>query len=109
MAQANMAATFNKEGFTVGDNYTFVICGDGCLQEGVTSEACSLAGHLGLGRLIVLYDDNNITIDGSTDLSFTENVLKRFESYGWHTLVVADGDNDVEAIASAIARAKSIR
>jgi len=109
MAQANMAATFNKEGFTVSDNYTFVICGDGCLQEGVTSEACSLAGHLGLGRLIVLYDDNNITIDGSTDLSFTENVLKRFESYGWHTLVVADGDNDVEAIASAIARAKSIR
>ncbi len=69
--------------------------GDGCLQEGVSSEASSLAGHLGLGRLILLYDDNKITIDGETHLSFTEDVLARYASYGWHTQAVADGDNDL--------------
>ena len=83
LGQAHMAGTFNRPGFDVVDNYTFVICGDGCLQEGVSSEASSLAGHLGLGRLIVLYDDNKIQIDGSTDLAFTEDVAKRYEAYGW--------------------------
>jgi transketolase len=85
-----MAATFNTPDFKVFDNHTYVICGDGCLQEGVSAEASSLAGHLGLGKLIVLYDDNEITIDGSTDLSFTEDVRKRYEAYGWHTQTVGD-------------------
>jgi transketolase len=76
MAEAHLAATFNREGHNIIDNYTYVICGDGCLQEGVSSEASSLAGHLGLGKLIVFYDDNKITIDGETDLSFTEDVAK---------------------------------
>ena len=78
-----MAATFNKDGFTIVDHHTFVICGDCCLQEGLSSEAGSLAGHLGLGKLIVLYDDNKIQIDGGTDLAFTEDVCKRYEAYGW--------------------------
>ena len=73
-----MAAKFNKPDFPVVDNFTYVICGDGCLQEGVSSESCSLAGHLGLGKLIVLYDDNLITIDGETDLSFGEDVNARY-------------------------------
>eukprot|EP00611_Tribonema_gayanum_P006304 TRINITY_DN15602_c0_g1_i1.p1 TRINITY_DN15602_c0_g1~~TRINITY_DN15602_c0_g1_i1.p1 ORF type:complete len:727 (-),score=300.30 TRINITY_DN15602_c0_g1_i1:176-2179(-) len=93
IAEKHMAATYNKEGFDLVDNYTYVLCGDGCLQEGVTSEASSLAGHLGLGKLILLYDDNQITIDGETELSFTEDVLKRYEAYGWHTSSVADGTN----------------
>ena len=83
IGQTHMAAVYNKEEFELFNNYTYVICGDGCLQEGVSSEACSLAGHLKLGRLIVLYDDNLITIDGDTSLSFTENVGARYESYGW--------------------------
>jgi len=106
LAQAQAAATYNKEGFPLLNNHTFVICGDGCLQEGVTSEASSLAGHLGLGRLIVLWDDNRITIDGSTDLSFTEDVLARYASYGWQTLHVANGDEDVDGILAAIEEAK---
>ena len=88
------------------DHSTFVICGDGCLQEGVTSEASSLAGHLGLGKLVVLYDDNNITIDGSTDLSFTEDVGKRYESYGWQVLTVTDLST-LEPLRSAISQAKA--
>lgn len=89
------------------DHYTFGICSDGDLMEGVTAEACSIAGHLGLGNLIFLFDDNQITIDGRTDITFTEDVLKRFEAYGWHTDCVTDG-NDIEAIHAAIERAKSI-
>ena len=108
MAEAHLAATFNKPDFKLIDNYTFVIVGDGCLQEGVASEACSLAGHLGLGKLIILYDDNGITIDGETDVSFTEDVLKRYESYGFHTLTVSDGDNDLAAIENAINVAKNV-
>ena len=104
-----MAATFNRDGFAVVDHCTFVICGDGCLQEGVSSEASSLAGHLGLGSLIVLYDDNNITIDGSTELSFTEDVIKRYDAYGWQTLVVDDGDNDLLGLQQAIEAAKAER
>eukprot|EP00592_Proboscia_alata_P006488 CAMPEP_0194357166 /NCGR_PEP_ID=MMETSP0174-20130528/4680_1 /TAXON_ID=216777 /ORGANISM="Proboscia alata, Strain PI-D3" /LENGTH=713 /DNA_ID=CAMNT_0039127071 /DNA_START=171 /DNA_END=2312 /DNA_ORIENTATION=+ len=105
MAQSHLnATTQNKEIFT---NYTYVICGDGCLQEGVTSEASSLAGHLGLGNLIVLYDDNQITIDGSTDLSFTENVAMRYESYGWQVFKVEDVSNGLEELREAIQKAKS--
>jgi len=107
MAEAHLAATYNRDGFPMIDNYTYVICGDGCMQEGISSEACSLAGHLRLGKLIVLYDDNKIQIDGSTDLAFTEDVLKRYESYGWQTLTVVDGDTSLEAITAAIMRAKA--
>eukprot|EP01135_Chromosphaera_perkinsii_P010170 Nk52_evm36s2039 gene=Nk52_evmTU36s2039 len=107
MAEAHLGAVFNKPGFPVFDNYTYCICGDGCLQEGVASEAASLAGHLGLGKLIVLYDDNKIQIDGSTDLAFTEDVNKRFESYGWQTLVVENGDRDIHAIQKAIEEGKA--
>ena len=96
---------FNRDGFDVIDNFTWVVCGDGCLQDGVTSEACSLAGHLGLGKLILFWDDNGITIDGGTDLSFTEDVRKRFESYNWHVHSVADVI-DLGALDSAIQKAK---
>ncbi|KAI8047123.1 transketolase, partial [Thamnidium elegans] len=87
-AEAHYAATFNRPGFELFDNYTYCILGDGCLQEGVSAEAISLAGHWKLGKLIALYDDNAITIDGSTDVSFTEDVVKRFDSYDWHVIVV---------------------
>ncbi|KAI9304772.1 transketolase [Cunninghamella echinulata] len=107
-AEAHHAATFNKPGYDLFNNHTFVILGDGCLQEGVSAEAISLAGHWKLGKLIALYDDNEITIDGSTEVSFTEDTIKRFESYGWHTVVVADGDNDIAAINKAIEEAKSV-
>ena len=106
IAESHLAAVFNKPGFPIVDHSTYVICGDGCLQEGVTSEASSLAGHLGLGKLVVLYDDNNITIDGSTDLSFTEDVGKRYESYGWQVLTVTDLDS-LEPLRSAISEAKA--
>lgn len=108
MAEAHMAATFNKPGFNLIDNYTYVILGDGCLQEGVQAEAVSLAGHLKLGKLICLYDDNHISIDGDTALGFTEDVLQRFQSYGWHTLTVGNGDSDLKAIADAITQAQSV-
>jgi transketolase len=108
LAESHLAAEFNRDGFKVVDHYTYVICGDGCLQEGVASEACSLAGHLGLGKLIVLYDDNKITIDGHTDLSFTEDVKKRFESYNWQVIVVEDGNYDHEAINKAVTEAKKV-
>ncbi|KAL8271802.1 hypothetical protein Esti_004274 [Eimeria stiedai] len=104
----HMAAKYNKPNFPIFDNHIYCICGDGCLQEGVASEACSLAGHLGLGRLIVLYDSNHITIDGDTSLSFTENVLQRFAAYGWHTQTVKDGNSDVPGILQAIKKAKSV-
>ncbi|EOD30484.1 transketolase [Emiliania huxleyi CCMP1516] len=83
MAQAHLGATFNREGFSLIDNFTYVICGDGCMQEGISSEAVVLVGHLQLGRLIVLYDDNKIQIDGATSLAFSEDVGKRYEAYGW--------------------------
>ncbi|MFM7551039.1 MAG: transketolase [Cyanobacteriota bacterium] len=108
MAEAHLAARFNKPDRTVVDHHTYVIMGDGCHQEGVSSEAASLAGHLGLGKLIALYDDNHITIDGNTNVSFTEDVLKRYEAYGWHTIHVADGNTDVAAIAKAIEAAKAV-
>ena len=108
MAEAHLAAKFNKPDFPIIDHYTYVILGDGCNMEGVSAEACSLAGHLGLGKLIALYDDNHISIDGSTDLAFTEDVGKRYEAYGWHVLVVEDGNTDLDAIHKAIETAKSV-
>ena len=109
IAQAHKGATFNKTGFNLIDNYTYCFLGDGCLMEGVASEACSLAGHLQLGNLICLYDDNHISIDGDINVAFTENVAQRYESYGWEVLVVEDGDSDIEAIAAAISTAKKSR
>ncbi|SCV04592.1 LANO_0G11144g1_1 [Lachancea nothofagi CBS 11611] len=106
IAQANFAATYNKPGFTLSDSYTFTFLGDGCLQEGVSSETSSLAGHLQLGNLIALYDDNQITIDGATNVSFTEDVAKRYEAYGWEVLHVANGNEDLDGLAQAIAQAK---
>ncbi|CDJ41786.1 transketolase, putative [Eimeria tenella] len=108
IAAHHISAKYNRPNFNLFDNYIYCICGDGCLQEGVASEACSLAGHLGLGRLIVLYDSNKITIDGDTSLSFTENVLQRFNAYGWHTQTVKDGDRDISGILQAIRRAKAV-
>lgn len=108
MAEAHLAAKFNKPDLTLVDHYTYVILGDGCNMEGVSGEACSLAGHLGLGKLIALYDDNHISIDGSTDVSFTEDVSKRFEAYGWHVLHVENGNTDLKAIAAAIEAAKKV-
>ncbi|WVQ76847.1 transketolase [Cryptococcus sp. DSM 104548] len=106
IAQAHMGAVFNKENFNLIDNYTYTFLGDGCLQEGVASEACSLAGHLKLGNLIAVYDDNKITIDGDTAVSFTENVEARFKSYGWNVLHVEKGDDDLAAIEAALVEAK---
>lgn len=108
MAEAHLAGKFNKPDAKLVDHYTYVILGDGCNMEGVSGEACSLAGHLGLGKLIALYDDNHISIDGSTDVSFTEDVSKRFEAYGWHVLHVADGNTDLDGIAKAIEEAKKV-
>ncbi|ODV57850.1 transketolase TKL1 [Ascoidea rubescens DSM 1968] len=107
IAQQYVAATFNEENFTISDNYTYAFLGDGCLMEGVSSEAMSLAGHLKLSKLIAIYDDNHISIDGSTDVAFTEDVTKRLESYGWNVIWVKDGNNDFSAIQSAIEEAKS--
>ena len=105
MAETRLAAEFNKPGHKVIDHYTYILTGDGCLMEGINYEAVSLAGTLGLGKLIVLYDSNSITIEGSTDLAFTEDVSKRFEALGWETYVVENG-NDIEAIEEAIKKAK---
>lgn len=108
MAEAHLAARFNKPDATIVDHYTYVILGDGCNMEGVSGEACSLAGHLGLGKLIALYDDNHISIDGSTDISFTEDVAKRFEAYGWHVQHVENGNTDLDAVKAAIEAAKAV-
>ncbi len=108
MAEAQLAATYNREQRIV-DHYTFCLCGDGDLMEGIASEASSLAGHLQLGKLIVLYDDNKISLAGKTDITFTENVQKRYDAYGWHTIFIDEGQaNDVDAIAAAIDEAKGI-
>lgn len=108
IAEAHLAGKFNKPDVKIVDHYTYVILGDGCNMEGVSGEACSLAGHLGLGKLIALYDDNHISIDGSTDISFTEDVAKRFEAYGWHVQHVQDGNKDLQAIHKAIEAAKAV-
>ena len=105
IAEANLAARFNRPGFPLVEHHTYVIAGDGDMSEGISSEACSLAGHLGLGRLIVLYDDNRILLSGSTELSFSEDVSARFEAYGWRTYSVEDG-NDTAAVDRALAEAR---
>lgn len=105
-AERHMAARFNRDGFNVISNHTYTLMGDGCMMEGVVSEAASLAGTLGLERLIALYDSNRITIEGSTDLAFSEDVAKRFEAYGWQVIKVASGE-DTEAVERAIDEAKA--
>ena len=105
MAEAFLAATFNSAGHDVVDHLTYAIASDGDLMEGVASEAASLAGHLGLGKLIVLYDDNHISLDGPTDLAFTEDRLARFDAYGWHTQVVPTPTTST-AVDAAISAAK---
>ncbi len=106
MAEAHLASVFNKDGYDIVDHYTYVLGGDGCMMEGISSEAFSLAGTLALNKLIVLYDSNNISIEGSTDIAFTEDVLKRMEAFGFQTIEVADG-NDLKAIGAAIEEAKA--
>ena len=105
IAEAHLAARFNHDGVNLVDHFTYVMAGDGDMMEGVVAEACSLAGHLRLGKLIVLYDDNRVTLAGSAGLSFTENIEQRFKAYGWQVQKVADG-NDVSAIDRAIKKAK---
>jgi len=109
IAQAHTASVFNKPGYDLINNYTYMFFGDGCAMEGIASEAASTAGHLQLGNLIAIYDDNKISIDGDTKCAFTEDVTKRFEAYGWHTLHVEKGDDDLEAIEAAIAKAKEVK
>ena len=100
LAERWLATRYNRPGYTIVDHHTYVIASDGDLMEGVSHESCALAGHLGLGKLVVLYDDNHITIDGSTDLSYSDDVVKRFDAYGWHTQR-ADG-HDPAAIEAAL-------
>jgi transketolase len=107
MAEAQLAARYNRDGFDIVDHRTWALVSDGDLMEGVAAEAASLAGHLKLGKLIYLYDDNHISLDGPTSLAFTEDVLKRFEAYGWHTQRVEDG-NDLPAIEAAIHAAQGV-
>ena len=106
MAEAHLSSVFNKEGFPVVDHYTYVLGGDGCMMEGISSECFSLAGTLGLSKLIVFYDSNNISIEGSTDIAFTEDVVTRFKAFGFQTIEVKDG-NDLAAIGKAIEEAKA--
>ena len=106
IAEDYLANKFNKEGFPIVDHYTYALCGDGCMQEGIENEAASLAGSLKLGKLIVLYDDNDITIEGNTDITFTENVGKRHEAMGWQVINVKDA-NDIGALNRAIKKAKA--
>ena len=105
LAEAHLAARYNRPGLDVIDHFTYVIASDGDIMEGVQSEAASFAGHLGLGKLIVFYDSNDISIDGPTDITFSEDVAKRYEAYGWHVQTIEDG-NDVEALEGAVRRAR---
>ncbi|KAJ6145826.1 Transketolase C-terminal/Pyruvate-ferredoxin oxidoreductase domain II [Penicillium chermesinum] len=109
IAQAHSGGVFNKPGYELFNNHTYTFFGDGCAMEGIASEAASLAGHLKLGNLIAIYDDNHISIDGDTKCAFTEDVTKRFEAYGWHTVWVKDGDNDLAGIEAAIKEAQSVK
>jgi transketolase len=106
IAERHLALRFNRPGYTIVDHQTYVICGDGDMMEGLASEAASLAGHLGLGKLTVIYDDNKISIEGGTEIAFTEDVALRFKAYGWHVQRVEDG-NDIQAIRKAIDETKA--
>ena len=106
IAEAHLAATYNRDGFDIVNHFTYAICGDGDLMEGASHEAASLAGHLGLSRLIWIYDDNHISIEGSTDLAFTEDVAKRFQGYNWHVQNLGEKGNDIAAIEKALKRAQ---
>ena len=108
IAEKMLANKFNTSDIDLIDHYTYCFVGDGCLMEGISSEAASIAGYMKLGKLVMLYDSNNISLDGPTDLTFTENVKKRYESYGWHVIQVDDGDNDIDGIAKAIEISKSV-
>src|SRR5690348_3173263 len=107
MAEKHLSAVYNRQGFNIVDHYTYAICSDGDLMEGISHETASLAGTLKLGKLIYLYDDNLISLDGPTELSYTEDVLKRFEAYHWHVQIVEDG-NDLAAISKAIEAAQAV-
>lgn len=106
MAEAHLAAVYNRENFNLVDHHTFTFCGDGDLMEGISHEAASLAGHLGLGKLIALYDDNHITIEGDTNLAYSDDVAKRFDSYGWHVQNIGENANNLDELAKAIETAK---
>ena len=108
IAEAHLASAYNKEGFNLVDHFTYEICGDGDLMEGVSHEAASLAGHLGLGKLIWIYDDNHISIEGETDLAYSDNVPKRFEGYNWHVIDIGENANNLEVISNAIKEAQSV-
>jgi len=108
VAEKHLAARYNKPDCEVVDHYTYVIMGDGCNMEGISTEAASLAGHWGLGKLIAFYDDNSISIDGHTDISFTEDVSARYDALGWHTIHVEDGNTDLDALRKAIEDAKAV-
>jgi transketolase len=107
ISEAYMGAVFNRPGLNVVDHFVYAIVSDGDLQEGVASEAASMAGHLALGKLIYLYDSNKVQLSGPADVTFTENVSERFRAYGWHVQEVQDG-NDVEAIADAVHEAQGV-
>lgn len=109
IAERHLAATFNKPDATIVDHRTWVFCGDGCLMEGVAQESLSLAGHLGLDKLVVIYDDNFISIDGSTELAYTENKEAKYQALGFHTIVVSNGDSDYAAIRAALNEAKGVK
>jgi transketolase len=108
IAEAHLAALFNTEKHPIVNHYTYVFCSDGDLMEGASHEAASIAGHFGLGKLIVLYDDNHITIEGNTSLTYSDDVAKRFESYHWHVQNLGDKGNDIQAISESFTRAKSV-
>ncbi|CAI0547230.1 unnamed protein product [Linum tenue] len=109
LAEKHLAARYNKPDAEIVDHYTYVILGDGCQMEGIANEACSLAGHWGLGKLIAFYDDNHISIDGDTEIAFTENVDARFEALGWHVIWVKNGNNGYDEIRAAIEEAKAVK
>ncbi|RWW62114.1 hypothetical protein BHE74_00030765 [Ensete ventricosum] len=109
LAERHLAARFNKPDNEIIDHYTYAMLGDGCQMEGIANEACSLAGHWGLGRLIAFYDDNHISIDGDTEIAFTEDVIHRFEALGWHTIWVKNGNTGYDDIRSAIKEAKAVK
>jgi transketolase len=106
MAEAHLAAVFNQDGHNIVDHHTYAFCSDGDFMEGASHEAASLAGHLGFGKLICVYDDNRITIEGETDLTYTDDVAKRFEAYHWHVQDIGDQANDLTTLADALNKAR---